>query len=363
MSQTIGEIAAALGADVVGDATLEIARAAEPAMAGPDDLAIAMTPKFAETLHEGQAKAALLWQEADWQAFGLKGAILPQRPRYAMSGLTKMLDPGQGFSSGIHPSAVIDPTATVADGVSIGPFTVIAAGAQIGKGCVIGPQCFIGQDVQIGPDALLREQVSIGARAKIGARFIAQPGVRIAGDGFSFVTPEKSNVESARATLGDQGETKSQAWNRIHSLGSVSIGDDVEIGANTTVDCGTIRDTVIGNGTKLDCLVQIGHNATIGNHTLVCGHVGVAGSARIGNFVVLGGQAGVSDNVFIGDGAILGGGTKVLSNVPAGRTMLGYPATQMDRQMDIYKAQRRLPRLLRDVAELRKAVFKSNTDD
>ena len=98
MLQTIGEIASALGAVVVGDATLVITRAAEPAMAGPDDLAIAMTPKFAETLHEGQAKAALLWQDADWQAFGLKGAILPQRPRYAMSGLTKMLDPGQGLA-------------------------------------------------------------------------------------------------------------------------------------------------------------------------------------------------------------------------------------------------------------------------
>ena len=240
---------------------------------------------------------------------------------------------------------------------------MISKGATIGAGSVIGPQCFIGLDVRIGPDAMLREQVSIGARATIGARFIAQPGARIAGDGFSFVTPEKSGVEAARASLGDQGDARAQSWNRIHSLGSVSIGDDVEIGANSTVDCGTIRDTVIGNGTKLDSLVQIGHNAVIGNHTLICAQVGVAGSATIGNYVVLGGHSGVSDNIFVGDGAILGGGTKVLSNVPAGRTMLGYPATQMDKQMDIYKAQRRLPRLLREVAELRKAVFKSGKGD
>ncbi len=363
MSHTIGEIAAALGADVVGDATLVIGRVAEPTLAGPDDLAIAMTPKFADGLSTGRARAALLWPAADWQALGLAGAILPKRPRYAMSGLTQMMDRGQGFAPGIHPSAVIDPAAKIADGVSIGPLAVVSAGVDIAAGCVIGPQCFIGQDVTIGPDALLREHVSIGARATIGTRFIAQPGARVAGDGFSFVTPEKSAVESARATLGDQGDAKAQSWNRIHSLGSVTIGDDVEVGANTTIDCGTIRDTHIGHGTKLDSLVQIGHNATIGNHTLICAQVGVAGSAKIGNYVVLGGQSGVSDNIFVGDGAILGGGTKVLSNVPAGRTMLGYPATQMDRQMDIYKAQRRLPRLLREVADLRKAVFKPTKGD
>jgi len=361
MPHSVREIADALGADVVGDTALVIARVAEPALAGPDDLALAMNPKFANGLSDGQAKAAVLWPDADWQAYGLKAAILPKRPRYAMSGLTQMLDKGQGFGKGIHPSAVIDPGAELGEGVSVGPLAVISKGATIGAGSVIGPQCFIGLDVRIGPDAMLREQVSIGARATIGARFIAQPGARIAGDGFSFVTPEKSGVEAARASLGDQGDARAQSWNRIHSLGSVSIGDDVEIGANSTVDCGTIRDTV--NGTKLDSLVQIGHNAVIGNHTLICAQVGVAGSATIGNYVVLGGHSGVSDNIFVGDGAILGGGTKVLSNVPAGRTMLGYPATQMDKQMDIYKAQRRLPRLLREVAELRKAVFKSGKGD
>ena len=363
MPHTIGEIAEALGAEVVGDASLKIIRVAEPVGAGRDDLALAMTPKFAEGLQGSDAQAALLWPDADWQSFGLKGAILPKRPRYALSGLTQMLDQGQGFEGGIHSSAVVDDSAQLGAGVSVGPLTVISAGARIGAGSVIGPQCFIGVDVTLGPNAFLREHVSIGARAEIGAGFIAQPGARIAGDGFSFVTPQKSAVEAARASLGDQGDTEGQAWERIHSLGSVSIGDDVEIGANTTVDCGTIRNTAIGHGTKLDSLVQIGHNATIGNHTLICAQVGVAGSARVGNYVVLGGHSGVSDNIFVGDGAILGGGTKVLSNVPAGRTMLGYPATQMDRQMEIYKAQRRLPRLMREVAELRKAVFKSGKGD
>lgn len=363
MPHSIAEIADAIGAQAVGDTTLTIARAAEPATAGPDDLALAMSPKYAESLPEGAARAAMLWPDADWQVMGLKAAILPNRPRFAMSGMTRMLDAGQGFQPGIHPSAVVDPAAKLGRDISVGPLAVISAGAVIGDNAVIGPHCFIGMDVTLGADAYLREHVSIGARVTIGDRVIIQPGARIGGDGFSFVTAEPSTVESARKTLGDQGEAEAQPWIRIHSLGSVTLGDDVEIGMGCTIDCGTIRDTKIGNNTKLDNQVHMGHNVTIGENCLICGQVGIAGSAVIGNNVVMAGQCGVNDNIFVGDGVIAGGGTKLMSNVPAGRTMLGYPATQMDKQVDMYKAIRRLPRLLRDVADLRKAVFKPGDDD
>lgn len=363
MSYTIAEIAKALGAEAAGETDLVIARASEPHSAGPDDLALAMNPKYADGLAHGSARAAMLWPDADWQAMGLKAAIFPNRPRYAMSGMTRMLDRGQGFASGIHPSAIIDPDAELADGVSVGPLAIISAGARIGAGSVIGPHCFIGVDVTLGEGAYLREQVSIGARVTVGKRSIMQPGARVGGDGFSFTTAEPSTVESARKTLGDQGEAEAQPWIRIHSLGSVTIGDDVEIGMGSTIDCGTIRDTTIGNNTKLDNQVHLGHNVTIGENSLICGQVGIAGSAQIGSNVVLAGQCGVNDNIFVGDGVIAGGGTKLMSNVPAGRTMLGYPATQMDKQVEAYKALRRLPRVLRDVADLRKAVFKSGQDD
>jgi UDP-3-O-[3-hydroxymyristoyl] glucosamine N-acyltransferase len=359
MTHTVDEIAHALGATAAGDGSLKIARAAEPASAGPDDLALATNPKYAEALGHGKARAAMLWADADWQALGLEAAILVDRPRYAMAGLTRMLDAGQGFAPGIHPSAVVDPSAELGDGVRIGPLAIVSAHARIGANGVIGPHCFIGEGVEIGPDAYLREQVSLGARVRIGARFIAQPGARIGGDGFSFVTAEPSAVESARHTLGDQGDAKRQPWTRIHTLGGVRIGDDVEVGMSATIDCGTIRDTVIGDGTKLDNLVHLGHNVVVGRHCLLCGQVGIAGSVTIGDHVVLGGQVGVSDNISIGDGVIAGGGTKILTNVPAGRSVLGYPATQMDRQVESYKALRRLPRLMTDVAALKKAVFKS----
>lgn len=355
---TIRQIAEALGADAQGDLDLQITSAAEPGDAGPEDLAMAMSPKYAEALGQGGALAAMVWPDADWQEMGLKAAIFAPRPRMAMAGVTAALDPGQGFATDIHPSAVIDSSAKLAEGVSVGPLSIISAGAQIGAGAVIGPHCFIGTDVVIGEGAALREMVSIGARATIGARFIAQPGARVGSDGFSFVTPETSGVENVRRTLADQGEVEAQTWLRIHSLGAVTIGDDVEIGANCTIDNGTIRNTVIGSGSKLDNQVHIGHNTRIGKDCLLCGQTGVSGSVDIGDNVVLAGQCGVNDNIFIGNGVVAGGGTKIISNVPAGRVIMGYPAVKMDTHTEIYKAQRRLPRIMRDIEVLKKAVFK-----
>ena len=228
------------------------------------------------------------------------------------------------------------------------------------RGSIIGPQCYIGTGASIGKNAYLRDHVSIGARVNIGDNFIAQPGARLGGDGFSFVTPEPSTVEETRKTLGNRGDTKAQQWARIHTLGSVTVGDDVECGMNVTVDSGTIRDTMIGDGTKLDNLVHLGHNVVVGKNCLLCGQVGVAGSVTIGDNVVLGGQVGVSDNIFIGDGVIAGGGTKIMSNAPAGRSMLGYPGTEMSKQIEGYKALRRLPRLIRDFAKLKADLAQSD---
>ncbi len=360
---SIADIAAAIGAQTFGDAQLVVTGVAEPQEAGADDLAMATSQSYADLIPKGQARAAVLWEGADWEAMGLQAAIVPKRPRYAMAGLTKLMDQGQGFETGIHPSAIIDPDATIGEDVRIGALSVISAGARIGDGSVIGPQCFIGWNASIGPRAMLREQVSIGARVTIGADFVAQPGVRIGGDGFSFVTEDKSGIEAVRETLGDQQDTEAQGWTRIHSLGSVTIGDNVDLGACVNIDNGTIRDTRVGHGCKMDNFVHIGHNVVIGNDCLICGHSGVAGSTKVGNNVVLGGMTGVSDNIFIGDRVITGGGTKVLSSVPAGRVVLGYPATKMDKQIEIFKAIRRLPRLLADVAALQKAVFKSQDKD
>ncbi|MEO1706053.1 MAG: UDP-3-O-(3-hydroxymyristoyl)glucosamine N-acyltransferase, partial [Pseudomonadota bacterium] len=193
-----------------------------------------------------------------------------------------------------------------------------------------------------------------------GDRVVIQPGAVLGGDGFSFVTPEPSSAEVVRDTLGEQGAAAAQPWARIHSLGGVEIGDDVEIGANATIDRGTIRATRVGAGTKIDSLVQVGHNAQIGAHCLLCAQSGVAGSTTLGDHVVLAGHAGIADNLTVGDRVVIGAASAVLSNVPSGRVMLGYPATQMKANIESYKALRRLPR---DLASLKKAVSKLEGSD
>lgn len=363
MGFTVSEIARALGAELLGAGDIAISGAAEPAMAGPTDLALAMDPKYAEGLGRGRARAAIVWAGADWQALGLEAAIVVPRPRYAMSGLTTLMDPGPEIAPGIHASAVIDPTAQVDQGAAIGPLVVIGPRARIGANARIGPHVSIAEDARIGDDALIHAGVRIGARVLIGDRFIAQPGAVVGADGFSFVTPEKSRVEQARASLGAETTAQNAAWTRIHSLGTVEIGDDVEVGANSTIDRGTIRATRVGHRTKLDNLVHLGHNVEVGEDTLLCGQVGIAGSTRIGNRVVLGGQVGVSDNVFVGDDVVAGGATKILSKIPAGRVILGYPAMKMEQYLEASRNWRRLPRLMDDIRMLKKAVSNDGKDD
>jgi UDP-3-O-[3-hydroxymyristoyl] glucosamine N-acyltransferase len=360
MAHTIAEIAAALGAEAVGDLSLRVGRAAEPAMAGAGDLALAMDPRYADGLAQGQARAAMLWPGADWQALGLQAAIFAPRGRLAMAGLSVMMDPGPEIAPGIHPMTVIDPTAQIGAGAAIGPFVTIGAGAIIGARARIASHVSVAEGAVIGEDALICQGARVGVRVKIGHRFICQPGAVIGADGFSFVTPEKSGVEEIRETLSQRGEIREQTWTRIHSLGAVTIGDDVEIGANCTIDRGTNRDTTIGRGTKLDNQVHIGHNVEVGEDTLLCGQVGIAGSARIGSRVVLAGQVGVNDNIFVGDDVIAGGGTKIFTNAPKGRVLLGYPAVKMETHVDIQKALRRLPRLGARVAALEAVITPSS---
>jgi len=363
MAHSIADIARALGLQAEGDLDLIVTHVAEPSSATRDALALAMDPKYADGLTAGQARAAILWSGADWQGFGLKAAIFAPRPRWAMAGVSQVMDPGYDFGTGIHPMAFIDPTAQIGDGARIGPFVSVGARAQIGPDARIGPNASIAEDVVIGAGLTLHAGARIAARCVIGDRFIGQPNSVVGGCGFSFVTPEPSAAEDVRATLSGDREIRRQKWQRINSMGAVRIGDDVELGANSSIDRGTVRDTVIGSGTKIDSVCQIGHNVQMGEDCMMCGMAGVAGSARIGNRVLLAGKSAVNDNIFVGDDVIVGGAARVFTNVPAGRAVLGDPATKIETQLEIRKALRRLPRLAATVAELQKAVFKPGQRD
>ena len=359
---TVAEIAEALGADLVGDGSFPVRGLAEPADAGADELALAMAPRYLDGLAAGGARAAVLWDGADVAALDLVAAIVVPRPRYAMAGLTAAFDEGPGFERGVHPSAVIEEGASLGADAAIGPFAHIRSGARVGPGARIGSHVSIGRDTVIGAEATLHAGVRIGHGVTAGDRLIVQSNAVIGGDGFSFVTPERGAVEVARESLGAK-HAEGRTWSRIHSLGAVRLGDDVEVGAGTTIDRGTVRDTVIGRGTKIDNLVMVAHNVRVGEDCLFAGQVGIAGSTVIGDRVVLGGKVGVSDNVTIGSDVVAGGYTFIAANVPGGRAILGVPSTRMNTQVQIIKAVRRLPRLFDRVGALEKALSKASPRD
>jgi UDP-3-O-[3-hydroxymyristoyl] glucosamine N-acyltransferase len=359
---SIADLARALGAEAMGDLDLSVSGAAEPGTARCDQIALAMQPAFASDLGVGAARAAILWPGADWQALGLEAAIIAPRARYVLAGIGQVFERPAEAPTGVHPTAIIDATADIGEDVSVGPFVVIGARARIGAGARLLAHVSVAEDAVLGQDALLHAGARIGARISIGARFIAQPGAVVGADGFSFVTPEPGLVEEARAT-GAVSAGPSQSYVRINSLGAVVLGDDVEIGANSCIDRGTISDTTIGNGTKIDNLVQIGHNVKVGHTCLICGQAGIAGSTEIGDRVVIGGKASIADHLRVGSNVVITGNSGVASHVADNQIMMGYPAVRMDQNVEMYKALRRLPRLIARLGAAQKPVSKRDASE
>jgi UDP-3-O-[3-hydroxymyristoyl] glucosamine N-acyltransferase len=356
MKHTLSEIATALGLRLEGDGGMALTGLRHPAQAGPEDLALAMDAAHAAALVQGSARAALLAEGADWRALGLEGAVFAQRPRYALAGLTQRFDPAPRGVLGTHPTALVAEGARIGGDVSIGPFCVIDDGAEIGDGCALGPHVHVAAGARIGGGSTLGAGVRIGWGVTVGARAIIHANAVIGADGFSFVTPQRGAVESAKQTGAVTDDARNTFFARIHSLGAVTIGDDVEIGAGTTIDRGTVADTTIGDGTKIDNQVQIGHNVRVGRNCLLCAQVGIAGSSTIGDRVVLGGQAGVGDHLTIGDDVIAGGASGIGTDIKARSVVLGAPAMPRDEALAIFLAWRRLPRMVATVRELKKRL-------
>ncbi|KAA0687051.1 UDP-3-O-(3-hydroxymyristoyl)glucosamine N-acyltransferase [Azospirillum brasilense] len=351
---TLAEIAAALGAALEGDGTLRIARAVHPSEAeGPEDLALAMEKGMTELLAGGKAVAAVIAEGAEVPA-NLKGWLVVKRPRFAMAGLTTVFEKPVHAEPGVHPAAFVAPEAILGAGVSVGPFAYVGPRAVLGEGVIVMPHATVGAEAVIGKDCLLHPGARIGERVVMGERCIIHPNAAVGNDGFSFVTPEPGSVESAKATGKVVGTNV--LIHRVNSIGTVILGDDVEVGANATIDRGTITATRIGSGTKIDNLVQIGHNVQIGTNCMLCGHVGIAGSTTIGDRVVLAGKVGVADHVKIGNDAVVAANSGVGTDIPAKAVYMGYPAVPRDRAFDQYKGLARLKRMHADVTDLKKRV-------
>ncbi len=351
---SIEEIAKDLGFECAGNTQLRISSVSAPHAAGADDLALAMDPKFIGDLAKGAARAAMLPEGADWRELGLEAAIFAPRARYALAGATAMFAAPAYCSAGVHPSAVVSPEAEIGPDVAIGPLAVVEPGAKIGAGSRILGQATIGESAIVGEDALIYQGVRIGARVHIGARAILHANSTIGSDGFSFVTPERGAVEAAKEEGRVVVGAENRIWAKIHSLGSVVIGDDFDLGVGSVIDRGTVVDTRIGDGVKIDNHVQIGHNVKTGDNCLLCGQAGVAGSAEIGDRCVLGGKSGVADHAKIGSDVMLMAYSGVSGKVKSRSIMGGTPAMPREELGKMILGLRRLPRLVADVAELKK---------
>lgn len=260
-------------------------------------------------------------------------------PSLAFNALVKhFMKASSDFEPGIHPSAIIDPTVTLnADKVRIAAGVVIEAGASIGDGSDIGPGCVIGKSVTVGENCKFYARVVVRERCVIGSHVVIQPGAVIGSDGFGFLLNKETGY-----------------YDTIDQVGIVIIGDHVDIGANTTIDRARFGRTIIGEGTKIDNLVQIGHNCQIGKHTVICAQSGAAGSSSIGNYVTIAAQVGLAGHLTIGDKAVLAARSGVMGSLEGGQTYWGAPAVPFKEASRQFAAIRKLPDAMREMARLKK---------
>ena len=320
-SPTIGDVAALTGAKAPEGSELsaQITGVAPIDTARRGDLAFLDNPKYAEALAHTQASACLVSPKyADRVPPNTIALVIADPYRAFAKALAHLypeaMRPGSIFgSSGVSPGAYVHPEARLEPGVLVDPGAVIGPRAAIGAGTVIGAHSVIGPDVRIGRNCSIGAQASIQV-ALIGDRVILHPGVRVGQDGFGFA-------------MGPGGHLK------VPQIGRVIIQNDVEVGANSTIDRGANRDTIIGEGTKIDNLVQIGHNVTIGRHCVIVSQVGISGSTEIGDYVAIGGQAGIAGHLKVGTAAQISAQAGVMRDVPQGERWGGSPALPMREMM------------------------------
>jgi len=277
--------------------------------AGPRDVTFFANVKYADAFAVSRAGAAFVSSRMASRAPDGMALLIAGDPYKAFALAAQAFYPPPPIVAGRPPSAVIDPSASVPDDCEIGANAVIEAGARLGKRCQIGPNTTIGANVEIGDDCRIAANVTV-SHCLMGDRVVLHPGVRIGQPGFGFAPDREVPV-------------------KVPQLGRVIIGDDVDIGANTTIDRGSGHDTEIGQGTMIDNLVQIGHSVTVGRGCILVSQVGVSGSTKFGDHVAVGGQAGFVGHVKIGDGARIGAQAGVIRDVPPGTTIGGYPAVPM----------------------------------
>lgn len=340
MGLTVAEIAKRLGVAFEGDGAREVTGLAGIREAGPADISFVANPRYAADA-AGTAAAALIVPR-DWSRNTSAGAILRVgEPDKAFSQVAEWFAPPPIVPvPGVHPTAIIAPDARLGKGVSVGPYCVVEPGAQVGEDTTISAGCYLGHGSSIGRKSRLYPHVSLRERVTLGDRVIVHNGTVIGSDGFGY-------------TVDPQG-----VRHKIPQIGTVIVGDDVEIGANVTIDRARFGVTRIGNGVKIDNLVQVAHNVVIGDHAVIVAQAGIAGSSQVGAHAILAGQAGVAGHLVVGEWAVVGAQAGVTKDVPPKAFVSGYPAAPHDKAAKLHAHIARLPQLKDKVDELQKRIEK-----
>lgn len=329
----LAQIAKNLGGTLAGDGDVEITGLASLADALQGDLSFLANPRYTSAVSATRASAVLM--KTGWKGECPCAIVYVDNPDRAFADVALMLSPPPvAFAAGVHPTAVIADGARVGEGVTIGPYVVIQPGAVVGDRTVLVACCYVGHDAVIGSDCRLYAHVSVRERCVLGSRVIIHDGSVIGSDGFGYI-PDKHGV-----------------WQKVMQLGIVEIGNDVEIGANVTIDRARFGKTRIANGVKIDNLVQVAHNVQIDEHSVMASQVGISGSTRIGRHVQLGGQAGLAGHLHVGDGAVVGAQAGVTKDVEAGCFVSGYPAMEHRKATRMHAHLMRLPELKERVREM-----------
>lgn len=335
MKKTVKEIAQLIGAEVVGSGDVVITGVSGIREASSGDITFVANPKYIPLIERTSASAIITSRD-------IKSATKPllqtDNPSLAFIKVVSLISPSEVIHpKGIHPTAILGKNVSLGQGVSIGPYAVIADNVTLGDKTIVYNGCFVGHNTKIGSESLVYPNVSIRERTSIGSRVIIHSGTVIGSDGFGFITVDDLHY-------------------KIPQTGIVEIGDDVEIGANVTIDRARFDKTVIGKGTKIDNLVHIAHNVIIGENSLIVAQVGISGSTIIGKNVTLAGQVGIVGHVEIGDNVIVMAQAGVSKSIPAGTAAWGYPAKPVEVAKRVNACVQNLPRLYNSVTEMKKRL-------
>ncbi len=339
-NHTLADISELVDGEVIGDKGKIISGAAAFEIAGPDDITFAGQAKYIKQIESSPAGAVLVPMDVACKG---KNLVRVKNPQIAFINVLGLFHPPHRLAKGIHPSAVVGNGFACGEEIAVGPCAVIQNHVTVGDRVQIHPNAVIGDHVEIGDDVVIHPNVTILDRCKIGNRVIINAGAVIGSEGYGF-------------------ESDGERYHKIPQLGFVQIDDDVEIGANNTIDRAAFDKTWVRSGVKTDNLVHIAHNVVVGENTVIVAQVGISGSTTLGRNVVLAGQAGIGGHITIGDRAIIGSKAGISQSVPDGAVLSGFPGIPHRLWLRVQRAAGKLPELFKQVGALEKRVTKIEAD-